>query len=145
MGPPEPLEACAGAMGLGPRARPMVGTKRFSVKGHEARPSGISVALGGKRAVCQRVLNMIAACQRGKTLLSTSARVTRVILGEAIDPGARGARAALRGRLDANTGTFGSGPSAVALVREQLGALRASSEKTDLLTELPGLPVQLSA
>ncbi len=69
VGPPEPLEACAGAMGLGPRAWPMVGTKRFSVKGHEARPSVISVALGGKRAVCQRVLNLIAAGQREKTLL----------------------------------------------------------------------------
>ncbi len=61
----------------------------------------------------------------------TGARVTRVVLAEAIDPGARGARAAWRGRLDANTGTFGSGPRAVALVREQSGARRASSEKTD--------------
>ena len=69
VGPPEPLEVCAGAMGLGPRAWPMVGTKRFSVKGHEARPSAISVVLGGKRAVCQRVLNLIAAGQREKTLL----------------------------------------------------------------------------
>ena len=131
VGPPEPLEACAGAMGLGPRAWPMVGTKRFSAKGHEARPSAISVVLGGKRAVCQRVLNMIGAGQREKSLQSTGARVTRVVLAEAIDPGARGARAAWRGRLDANTGTFGSGPRAAALVRERPGALRVSSEKTD--------------
>ncbi len=137
VGPPEPLEACAGAMGLGPRAWPMVGTKRFSVKGHEARPSAISVVLGGKRAVCQRVLNLIAAGQREKTLLSTGARVTRVVFAEAIDPGARGARAAWRGRLDANTGTFGSGPRAVSLVREQSGALGASSEKTDGAAQQP--------
>ena len=90
------------------------GDERFSVKGHEARPSGISVALGDKRAVCQRVLNMSAAGQREKTLLSTSARVTRVVLGEAID---RGARAARRGRLDANTGA-----SALARLRGRLGA-----------------------